>query len=144
MSVLNDRLTIDGTYYVKKTRDQIIPLTTAPATGLQLGGRSTPVRSATAASRPASRRGRSALTNGFSWNTTFNYLRNRSRVDSLAPGLATIIIASQWSSNIEARQGQPYGVLFGYALRARLGHRQDAAVRRSPDRAIRSSGFLAT
>ena len=55
------------------------------------------------------------LTNGFTWNTTLNYLRNRSRVDSLYPRLATIIIASQWSSNIEARQGQPYGVLFGYA-----------------------------
>ncbi|MGE5732498.1 MAG: hypothetical protein ACM37U_11180, partial [Gemmatimonas sp.] len=53
--------------------------------------------------------------NGLTWNTTFNYLKNQSRVDSLAPGLATIIIASQWSSNIEARQGQPYGVLFGYA-----------------------------
>ena len=33
LSMLDDRLTFDGTYYVKKTRDQIIPLTTAPATG---------------------------------------------------------------------------------------------------------------
>ena len=27
------------------------------------------------------------LTNGFSWSTTFNYLKNKSRVDSLTPGL---------------------------------------------------------
>ncbi|MGQ0648262.1 MAG: TonB-dependent receptor domain-containing protein [Gemmatimonadaceae bacterium] len=33
LSLFDDRLTIDGTYYVKKTRDQIIPLTIAPATG---------------------------------------------------------------------------------------------------------------
>ena len=114
LSILNDRLTFDGTYYVKKTRDQIIPLTTAPATGfssavINAGQISNRGFEASISARPL------RLTNGFSWNTTFNYLRNRSKVDSLYPGLATIIIASQWSSNIEARQGQPYGVLFGYA-----------------------------
>src|SRR5215510_2363846 len=31
VSVFDDRLTLDGTYYAKITRDQIIPLTTAPA-----------------------------------------------------------------------------------------------------------------
>ena len=114
LSILNDRLTFDGTYYVKKTRDQIIPLTTAPATGfssavINAGQISNRGFEASVTARPV------RLTNGFTWNTTFNYLRNRSKVDSLYPGLATIIIASQWSSNIEARQGQPYGVLFGYA-----------------------------
>lgn len=114
LSVLNDRLTFDGTYYVKKTRDQIIPLTTAPATGfgfavINAGQISNRGFEATVTARPV------RLANGLTWNTTFNYLKNQSRVDSLAPGLATIIIASQWSSNIEARQGQPYGVLFGYA-----------------------------
>src|ERR1019366_2020399 len=38
----------------------------------------------------------------------------KNKVDALAPGLSTIIIASQWGTNIEARQGQPYGTLFGY------------------------------
>ena len=112
--MFDDRLTFDGTYYVKKTRDQIIPLTIAPATGFA---------SAVINAGQISNRGFEAAvtikpirtTNGFSWSTTFNYLKNKSRVDSLAPGLATIIIASQWSSNIEARQGEPYGVLFGYA-----------------------------
>jgi TonB-linked SusC/RagA family outer membrane protein len=114
LSVLNDRLTFDGTYYVKKTRDQIIPLTTAPATGfgfavINAGQISNRGFEASVTARPL------RLANGLTWNTTFNYLKNQSRVDSLAPGLATIIIASQWSSNIEARQGEPYGVLFGYA-----------------------------
>jgi TonB-linked SusC/RagA family outer membrane protein len=114
LSVLDDRVTFDGTYYVKKTRDQIIPLTTAPATGfssavINAGQISNRGFEASVTAKPI------RLTNGFSWTTTFNYLKNKSRVDSLAPGLATIIIASQWSSNIEARQGQPYGVLFGFA-----------------------------
>jgi len=114
VSLLDDRLTLDGTYYVKKTRDQIIPLTTAPATGfsstvINAGQISNRGFEASLTARPV------RLRNGFTWSTTFNYLKNKSKVDSLAPGLQTIIIASQWSSNIEARQGQPYGILFGYA-----------------------------
>jgi TonB-linked SusC/RagA family outer membrane protein len=113
LSVLNDRLTFDGTYYVKKTRDQIIPLTTAPATGfgfaiINAGQISNRGFEASVTARPL------RLRNGLIWNTTFNYLKNKNKVDSLAPGLATIIVASQWGSNIEARQGEPYGVLFGY------------------------------
>jgi hypothetical protein len=51
---------------------------------------------------------------GLQWNTTINYLRNRNKVDSLA-----------WSRRdshhpaveleLQARQGLPYGVIFGYA-----------------------------
>ena len=114
LSVLDDRVTLDGTYYVKQTRDQIIPLTTAPATGfaqavINAGQISNRGFEASITARPL------RTSRGLTWSTTFNYLKNKSRVDSLYPGLATIIIASQWSSNIEARQGQPYGVLFGYA-----------------------------
>src|SRR5205814_515590 len=59
------------------------------------------------------------------WNTTFNYLHNRNKVDSLAPGLTAIRITQQWSSEIQARQGEPYGVLFGYAyLRDSATHKQ--------------------
>ena len=114
VSLLDDRLSLDATYYVKKTRDQIIPLTTAPATGfsstiINAGQISNRGIEASLTARPI------RLTNGFSWSTTLNYLKNKSKVDSLAPGLQTIILASQWSSNIEARLDQPYGVLFGYA-----------------------------
>jgi hypothetical protein len=54
------------------------------------------------------------LKNGFQWNATFNYTRNNNKVDSLYPGLSTIVIGSNWGANVEARQGQPYGVIFGY------------------------------
>jgi TonB-linked SusC/RagA family outer membrane protein len=113
LSFFNDRVTFDGTYYLKRTRDQIIPLTVAPATGFS---------SAIINAGQVSNRGIEGMVtirplqrpNGLQWSTTFNYTRNRNRVDSLAPGLTTIIIASQWGANIEARQGQPYGVIFGY------------------------------
>jgi TonB-linked SusC/RagA family outer membrane protein len=118
-SLFNDRVTVDGTYYVKKTRDQIIPLTIAPATGFS--------RTVINAGQITNRGFETMVTarlvrgNNFHWSSTLNYTRNRNRVDELAPGLATIIIASQWGANIEARRGEPYGVLFGY------GYQRDSA-----------------
>lgn len=112
-SLFDDRIMVDGTYYIKKTRDQIINLTIAPATGF----------SATAINAgQISNRGIEALISAvplrqgsIHWTTTFNYARNRSKVDDLYPGLATQIITGgqQWGATIEARKGQPYGVLFG-------------------------------
>lgn len=114
LSLLDDRVTLDATYYDKQTRDQIIPLTTAPATGfsstvINAGQISNRGFEASVTARPI------RLSNGFSWSTTFNYLKNSSRVDSLYPGLTTIVLAGQWSANLEARLHQPYGVIFGYA-----------------------------
>lgn len=113
MAFFNDRLTLDGTYYVKKTRDQIIPLTIAPASGfaetvINAGQISNRGIEASVTAVPLK------MTNGFQWSTTFNYLKNKNMVDALAPGLTAIRITQQWSSEIQAREGQPYGVLFGY------------------------------
>lgn len=112
ISLLNDRVTIDGTYYVKKTRDQIIPLTIAPASGFS----QTVINAGQITNRgfEAMLTARLVRNRDFQWSSTVNYTRNRNKVDELAPGLTTIIVASQWGANIEARQGEPYGVLFGY------------------------------
>lgn len=119
ISLLDDRVTLDGTYYVKKTRDQIIPLTIAPATGFSR----TVINAGQITNRgfEAMVTARLVRSNNFRWSSTVNYTRNRNKVDELAPGLTTIIIASQWGANIEARQGEPYGVLFGY------GYQRDSA-----------------
>jgi TonB-linked SusC/RagA family outer membrane protein len=120
VSLFDDRLTLDGTYYTKITRDQIIPLTTAPATGFQstiinAGQISNRGYEASITARPV------RLTNGFTWSTTFNYLKNKSMVDALFPGLKSTRLAAQWGSEIQAREGEPYGVLWGY------GYARDSA-----------------
>lgn len=115
-SFLDDRIVVDATYFAKVTKDQIIPLTVAPSTGF------------TAANINAgqiSNRGWEAmltakmlrLKNGVTWTSSVNLAKITNKVDALAPGLTTIVIASQWSANIEARQGLPYGTLFGYDYR---------------------------
>lgn len=112
LSLFDDRITLDGTYYVKKTRDQIIPLTIAPATGFS--------RTVINAGQITNRGFEALLTaqlvrnQNLEWSSTINFTRNRNKVDALAPELETIIIASQWGANIEARRGEPYGVLFGH------------------------------
>jgi outer membrane receptor protein involved in Fe transport len=112
-SMFHDRLAFDGTYYAKISRNQVLALTTAPATGFS---------SRVINAGQISNRGfEGSLTarvlrdvKGVSWTSTFNYLRNHNMVDALAPGLAATRLAAQWSSEIQAREGYPYGVLFGY------------------------------
>ena len=114
-ALLDDKVTFDGTYYSKISRNQILPLTTAPATGFS----STVINAGQLSNRgfelSMTVRPFRTRPSGLSWSSTINYLQNKSKVDELFPGLEATTIASQWSSNIEARVGQPYGVLFGYA-----------------------------
>jgi TonB-linked SusC/RagA family outer membrane protein len=115
--LFNDRLTFDATYYKKITKDQILPLTVSRASGFS---------SSVINAGQMSNRGIEAsvtarvmrLANGFEWTSGFNYLKNKNRVDALAPGLTASVIASQWGAQIQAREGEPYGVLWGqYWLR---------------------------
>jgi len=114
-ALFSDRVTFDGTYYSKISRNQVLALTTAPATGFS----STIINAGQISNRGfegtlSARVLRSST--GVSWTSTFNYLRNRNKVDALAPGLAATRLSAQWSSEIQAREGEPYGVLFGYAF----------------------------
>jgi outer membrane receptor protein involved in Fe transport len=115
--LFNDRVTVDATYYQKFTRDQILPLTVTPASGfsaafINAGQMSNRGIEASVTARML------RLANGFEWTSSFNYLRNKNRVDELAPGLTALRIATQWGAEIQAREGEPYGVLWGkYWLR---------------------------
>ena len=116
VSFLDDKVTLDATYYSKRTKDQIFPLAMAPAIGYS---------SAYVNAGQMSNKGVEALiniktldlANGFSWRTTFNYTRNRNKVDELAPGLTTIVLGTNWNARIEARLGEPYGSIYGKAWR---------------------------
>ncbi len=109
---LDDRISLDATYYDKLTSNQIIPAQVSGASGytsavlnagsvsnkgveIQLGA--TPVRSE----------------DGFRWDVNVNFAKNTSRVESLYPGLETVVLASYWSLTVEARQGEAYGALYG-------------------------------
>lgn len=117
LGLLDSRITLDASLYNKTTRNQIFNVTVSPASGF------------TSKSVNAGRinnRGFEALmtiipvqmSNGLTWTTTLNYTQNKSKVAELAPGISTIVLGSGIFAefNIEARQGLPYGTIFGSFL----------------------------
>ena len=113
LKFLNNRLGIDFTYYNSSTTNQILPVeisaTTGYATrlinageiqnkGIELFLTGTPVKS-----------------KNFAWDITLNLSNNKSKVVSLAPGIATLTLMDPgYGASIEARVGEPFGSIVGY------------------------------
>ncbi len=114
LSLLDGRVTFDGSLYDKYTRNQIFNAPVSQTTGFT-------VKSINAGK--ITNKGVDFLLgvtpiqmdNGFSWNATFNYGRNKSRITELAPGVSTLLLGSLFSARIEARLDRPYGALMGRA-----------------------------
>jgi hypothetical protein len=109
---LNDRMSLDATYYDKLTSNQIIPAQVSGASGytsavLNAGAVSNKGVELQLGATPVKTQG------GFSWDVNLNFAKNNSNVVSLYPGLETVVLASYWSLTVEAREGEPYGTLYG-------------------------------
>jgi TonB-linked SusC/RagA family outer membrane protein len=115
LSMFNGRATLDFSWYDKATRNQIFTIPVSPTSGFQ---------SKAVNAGKISNKGIDFLLGftpirtmgGLEWNSTFNYSRNKSMVDKLAPGIKTFVIGSAWYTNIEAREGEAYGSIFGYSF----------------------------
>jgi TonB-linked SusC/RagA family outer membrane protein len=112
LGFLDERLGFVLTHYRRKTANQILGVQVSRATGYQsqvlnagevtnngweLLLHANPIRSSS----------------GFNWNTTINWSKNNSLVTDLYGDLETLVLGSYWSLNIEARKGEPYGVMYG-------------------------------
>ena len=111
LGFLNNRISLDMSYYRKATRNQIINLTLAPTTGF--ANKSINAGKILNAGFEAQANVTPIQTENFQWDATFNYSQNHNKVVSLYPGLTTIVLNSTWGQNVEARVGQPYGTLYG-------------------------------
>jgi len=115
LNLLDGRATLDFSWYDKATKNQIFTIPISPTSGFQSKALNageitnkgidfllgvTPIQTA----------------GGAQWTSTFNFSKNKSMVVELAPGIDTYIIGSSWYTNIEARAGQPYGSIYGYAF----------------------------
>lgn len=117
IKLLKNRIGIDFTYYNANTKNQIVGINISAATGfatklinageiknhgIELLLTATPVKS-----------------KNFDWDITVNFSRNRSEVVSLAPGIPNLTLLSSGAGpvSIEARPGQPYGNIVGYAFK---------------------------
>ncbi|TAD96533.1 MAG: SusC/RagA family TonB-linked outer membrane protein [Bacteroidetes bacterium] len=109
---LNDRLGLDLSYYKVNTSNQILQTTVSatsgfPAavinagemenSGIEFLLRGTPVK----------------LDNGFRWDVSFNFARNRNKVLSLTTGLDQLTLAQDRAVAIQAIPGNPYSDIVG-------------------------------
>jgi TonB-linked SusC/RagA family outer membrane protein len=109
---LDNRLGVEFTYYDKSTSNQIIPVQITPLTGftermlnagrirnhgVELLVDATPV----------------ALDNGFEWNVTGTFSRNRNEVEELYGDLETLVLDTYYGVSVQARKGEAYGAMYG-------------------------------
>ncbi len=118
IAMFDNRVTLDASAYRKSTHNQIFDVDVSGASGF--------TRKWINAGE-ISNKGIEALLGlnllqnptGFSWNTTFNFGRNRSKVVDLAPDVDAILLGTGGFGEVrvEARRGEPYGVIRGYKIR---------------------------
>lgn len=112
LRLLNNRLGISFTYYNAATKNQILDVPLPPSSkfearrinageirnkGIELSLSGTPVK----------------LANGFTWESSFNFSRNRNEVVSLTTGVETFLLGSDRGINVIAAPGKPFGTMIG-------------------------------
>lgn len=107
-----NRLRLDMTYYESSTVDQILPVQISRASGYDT--RIINVGEIENKGIEIMVGGSPIETNNFRWDMNVNFNRNRNKVLSLTEGLDSYVIGGRGAS-VEARPGEPFGVLYGTA-----------------------------
>ncbi|MBF9255277.1 SusC/RagA family TonB-linked outer membrane protein [Pontibacter sp. 172403-2] len=110
---LDDRIGLNASYYDRKTKNQILPLSRSAATGytfkfvnaglvenkgVELSLNGTPVR-----------------TDNFSWDIIVNWAKNKNEVVELTEDQKIYIIANApFAVQLQAREGESFGSIVGY------------------------------
>lgn len=111
LGFLNNRITLDATYYETNTTDQIMAV---PISG------TTAYSSKVINAGKIQNKGYEAQLNlipfdseNFTWDLGVNFTKSNSRVISLNEGLERIQLGSLWFASVEARPGQEFGTIYG-------------------------------
>ena len=109
---LKNRIHLDLAYYNKTTSDQIMTVEVPTSTGYRYSlinaGKVTNKGLELTLSADIVKN-----TNGFNWTSTLNWSKDKSKVVSLADGLDTYTINSDWSVYNYAKVGESWGTLYG-------------------------------
>lgn len=138
--LFNSRLAVDVSLYDKTTTDQILPVAISKATGYN----TMLINAGEINNKGIELQVRGNILNnpnGLNWDVTLNWSADRSEIVDLYTDpvtnqpLASYNIGSQWSTYVQARPGEPWGVIVGRGI-----------VRRESDNAIivNSNGFPRT
>lgn len=138
--LFNSRIAIDVSLYDKTTTDQILPVAISKATGYN----TMLINAGEISNKGIEVQLRGNVFNnpeGFSWDITLNWSRDKSEIIDLYTDpvtkqpLASYNIGNQWSTYVQAQPGQPWGMIVGRGI-----------VRRESDNAVilNSDGFPRT
>lgn len=121
MAILNGKLDFDANYYYSLSKDQLLSVPVSTTTGyssasVNIGSMRNQGVELTVTARPFT-------TSDFSWETAFNFSANRNKVISINEGLNDEINVYSESGYLSSAvtmkivPGQPYGLLYGRALK---------------------------
>ncbi len=116
LNFLDSRISVDFSYYRNKSKDQILNVPIAPATGssfkvlntgvvenngVELGLRGTPLRTAS----------------GFTLELYGTYTKNNNEVVDIAGGVEQVSVGGLSALSIVAAKGMPYGTFYGQTIK---------------------------
>ncbi|MBF9220003.1 SusC/RagA family TonB-linked outer membrane protein [Hymenobacter ruricola] len=115
LSFLKGRISFNGTYYDKRSTNQIAPRDLTAATGYgafytNFGEVSNKGFEVAFTAIPVD-------VKGFRWSSTFNFTRNRNIVEKTTSNNDTLVVGSAFNLLGLLIPGQPYGVLYGTAAK---------------------------
>jgi len=105
---LNNKIGVDFTYYHRITQDQLLSAPISPGTGYT----ATFVNAAKSENRGIELALNATPVSGdFTWDFTYTFSRDRSKVLALAPGVDRLLLNSAYDAQLVALVGQPLGVI---------------------------------
>jgi TonB-linked SusC/RagA family outer membrane protein len=115
LGFVDNRLSLDLTYYNEVTRDQILPVQISRASGFS----STVVNAGSVRNRGIEMAitATPLRTPDFHWESTVTWAKNSNEVVELAEGLESLTLGNFWYGSIQARPGEPYGSIVGTTYR---------------------------
>ena len=113
LSVLKNRVTLQASYYRRRSTNQIAPVALDAATGF--GSYFTNYGEISNKGFEVGLTAQPVQTKAFQWSSTFNFTRNKNRVESLIAGLPQLSFGTSFSGGIQAilKPGEDYGVFYG-------------------------------
>ena len=117
VQLLQNRLSLDATYYSRVTTNDILQPAISATSGYLAGNQN--VGKITNKGIELLISGKPIRTQNFSWNTSFNFAYNKSEIVELAPGITNLTIGTGISSGVSIVNavGLPYGSVLGWKMK---------------------------
>ena len=112
LEFFQNRVSLNATYYIEETRDQILNLDVSRASGFE----EAVINAGTVSNRGLELTlGATPVMSGdFQWDLSVNWAKNISEVEELGFGVDTYLLGgSPFGPDIVAQVGQPYGSIYG-------------------------------